>query len=138
MKRRLVLLSLLPLLLALPGRTVFDTSTTTRVQATQGWNDGMTPWEGEGQTAWTARASRQLAQIRLAPSSGPRGEGVTVAVIDTGVDVDHPALRGSLDLAGAWDLVDRDPVPDDEPGGTFGGHGTAVAGAVLSVAPGAT
>ncbi len=51
------------------------------------------------------------------------GEGVRVAVIDTGVDPDHPDLRGSVV---AWrDFVHGAPEPYDDHG-----HGTQVAGIV--------
>ena len=49
------------------------------------------------------------------------GCGVTIAVVDSGVDLDHPELREHL-VAGI-DLVDGDDRPDDE-----NGHGTHVAG----------
>lgn len=50
-----------------------------------------------------------------------RGFGQVIAVVDTGVDADHPDLKGRL-VAGI-DLVDRGTRPDDE-----NGHGTFVAG----------
>lgn len=46
---------------------------------------------------------------------------VTIAIIDTGVDLDHPDLRANL-LAG-YDYVGNDAVPEDG-----NGHGTNVAG----------
>ena len=54
------------------------------------------------------------------------GEGIRIAVLDSGVQMDHPDLL--LDLEGAWDAVDgdNDPSPDPNEGG--GGHGTCVAG----------
>ena len=52
-----------------------------------------------------------------------RGAGVTVAVVDTGVDRAHPDLLGRVD-AGP-DLVNDDDDPQDERG-----HGTHVAGII--------
>jgi serine protease len=49
------------------------------------------------------------------------GCGVTVAIVDSGVDLDHPDLRDRL--VEGIDLVDGDSDPDDE-----NGHGTHVAG----------
>ena len=71
-----------------------------------------------------------------------QGAGVTVAVIDTGVQLDHPALINSLTTNG-FDFVDGDTVPYDEftviddeiVPGAAGGHGTHVAGVVHLVAP---
>jgi subtilisin family serine protease len=67
-----------------------------------------------------------------------------VAVLDTGVDAAHPLLAGRL-APGGVDFVDGDGDPADAPGGVDSdrdgqadeavGHGTAVAGLVLAVAP---
>lgn len=62
-----------------------------------------------------------------------RGEGVVVAVLDTGVDFSHPVLAGRL-LEGR-DFVDGDNNPLDEPNGRAAGHGTFVSGIVALVAP---
>ncbi|MEK6850982.1 MAG: S8 family serine peptidase [Candidatus Thermoplasmatota archaeon] len=54
------------------------------------------------------------------------GTGVTVCIVDTGVDVDHPELR-HVDLVGWRDFVNGRTEPyDDE------GHGTAMAGIIFS------
>jgi subtilisin family serine protease len=68
-----------------------------------------------------------------------RGAGVVVAVLDTGADLDHPALAGHL--APGYDFVDLDADPSEE--GAYGqdiayGHGTHVAGLVALAAPEAT
>lgn len=59
------------------------------------------------------------------------GKGVTVAVIDTGVDYTHPDLAGRL--AGGYDFVNGDSDPMDDHG-----HGTHVAGIIAgkAAAPG--
>jgi hypothetical protein len=56
-----------------------------------------------------------------------RGEGVKVAIIDTGVDTDHPDLRGAI--AAAANFVDADD-------GQFrrDRHGTEMAGVIAAVA----
>ena len=53
------------------------------------------------------------------------GGGVRVAVIDTGVDYNHPELAGRY--AGGYDAVNNDTDPMDDHG-----HGTHVAGTVAS------
>ncbi|MFK7602674.1 S8 family serine peptidase [Deinococcus sp. SM5_A1] len=66
---------------------------------------------------------------------GLTGKGVKVGVIDTGIDVDHPAFKGRV-VAG-YDFVGDDygkdgkyvPVPDNNPD-DCNGHGTHVAGIV--------
>ncbi|MFW5972966.1 MAG: S8 family serine peptidase [Bacteroidota bacterium] len=76
---------------------------------------------------------------------GATGEGIRVAVIDTGVDYTHPALGGGIGpefkVIGGYDFVDDDTDPMDG-----NGHGTHVAGIVagddgsefLGVAPAAS
>ena len=55
------------------------------------------------------------------PHPGVLGEGVTVALLDTGVDLKHPDLRRNV--VGGVDLVNDDDEPQDD-----NGHGTGVAG----------
>ena len=62
---------------------------------------------------------------RVWSASGTGNAAVTVAVLDTGVDYDHPDLRGKV-IKGA-DYVDRDFDPKD-----LHGHGTHVAGIVAA------
>lgn len=50
---------------------------------------------------------------------------VVVAVLDTGVDLDHPDLQGAL--RPGWDVVHGDASPSDDHG-----HGTGVAGIVAA------
>ena len=74
------------------------------------------------------------------------GEGIIVAVIDTGAESDHPLLEGRLD--NGYDFVDDDNTPDDlaldidtDNDGSkddAAGHGSHVAGIIALVAPDAT
>lgn len=54
------------------------------------------------------------------------GSGVTVAIVDTGVDLNHPELQPNL--VSGWDFGNNDAVPQD-----VHGHGTHVAGLVAAV-----
>jgi subtilisin family serine protease len=76
---------------------------------------------------------------------GARGSEVTVAILDTGVDAEHPDLRGKV---AAWAEFDGDgyPVPGSEPHDAAQ-HGTHCAGTIaggnasgrwIGVAPAAT
>jgi subtilisin family serine protease len=60
---------------------------------------------------------------------GTRGQGVKVAIIDTGIDYTHPALGQGFGpgfkVIGGWDFVNDDADPFDD-----NGHGTHVAGIV--------
>lgn len=57
-----------------------------------------------------------------------RGAGTTIAIVDSGVDLDHPELAARIVVG--IDLVDNDDHPDDE-----NGHGTHVAGIAHAAAP---
>lgn len=104
---------------------------------TQGFHQGDWPEEEiAGQDALAPLRAHQLFHVT-------RGEGTVVAVLDTGADLDHPHLDGRLVISGdvppdlgqaeTSDGVDNDADGDvDE----AHGHGTHVAGIVLSVAPG--
>jgi subtilisin family serine protease len=64
------------------------------------------------------------------------GAGVTVAILDTGVDLGHPALAGRL--VPGYDFVDGDADPSevmDPYDADAYGHGTHVAGLVALAAP---
>jgi subtilisin family serine protease len=52
-----------------------------------------------------------------------RGRGVTVGVVDSGAQLDHP----DLPLVPGWDFVDGDATPSDG-----NGHGTHVAGTIAA------
>ncbi|MBI2176611.1 S8 family peptidase [Candidatus Woesearchaeota archaeon] len=56
------------------------------------------------------------------------GDGVKVAVIDTGIDYSHSQLRGRFGSDKGYDFVNNTEEPMDE-----NGHGTHVAGIVASV-----
>lgn len=66
------------------------------------------------------------------------GSGVTVAVVDGGVEAEHPRVGGVRDAV----AFTADPTApggvrrDGDPGGDPVGHGTACAGVIRSVAPG--
>lgn len=70
---------------------------------------------------------------------GADGTGITVAVIDTGIDYTHPDLGGCLGngcrVIGGYDFVGEDfngdntPIPDADPM-DHAGHGTHVAGII--------
>ncbi len=79
--------------------------------------------------------------------AGFTGKGVTVAIIDTGVDYTHPDLAHAFGDYKGWDFVDNDADPQETITGLLSrrtNHGTHVAGTVAAngeikgVAPEAT
>ncbi len=83
---------------------------------TEGYND---PYVG------LQRGFQQMDVADAHPWS--RGDGVKVAIIDTGVDIQHPDLRGSI--ASAVNFVDADDAQFQRDR-----HGTEMAGVIAAVA----
>jgi len=81
---------------------------------------------------------RAFEQVNLAPVAGViSGTGVTVAILDTGVDLEHPALVEALDVISGSDMISDTDRPDDIGPGVAWGHGTHVAGIIHAIAPAA-
>jgi len=69
---------------------------------------------------------------------GCDGTGTTVAIVDSGVEGDHPAVGGRLVDSVRVDIVDGEPTVLDDPDRIdVVGHGTACAGIIHALAPGA-
>lgn len=96
----------------------------------------------------TAPSSQDYAATALKLSTAHKislGKGTTVAVLDTGAQLDHPALRANFEGVKRYDFVADDNNPTERRVGadTDGdgikddlfGHGTHVAGIVDLVAP---
>jgi hypothetical protein len=58
------------------------------------------------------------------------GSGIIIAVIDTGIDTDHPDLDSRIELGG-WDYIGNDSNVNHDASDTLG-HGTLVAGAAVA------
>ncbi|MGH9185673.1 MAG: S8 family peptidase [Acidimicrobiales bacterium] len=109
------------------------------------WPTGAPDDAGTDPAVWADQPATAQLQLDAAHAQS-QGAGVTVAVLDTGVDPDHPALAGRL--LPTWDYVDDDDDArdvaegvDDDGDGQIDeafGHGTFVSGVVALVAPEAT
>ena len=94
-------------------------------------------WEDFAAQDFTGRVGLDLAHEMS------RGAGVVIAVLDTGIDPDHPAFAGRL--VPGYDSIDKDDDPREETNGVDDdrdgaidegyGHGTMVAGLIALVAP---
>lgn len=108
------------------------------------WAGGSAQLWDQGRFIWLPENTAKWQQLRLqqAQALAPRlGGGIKVAIIDTGVDLGHPALKEALAPAREWkDFYDGDALPQEA--GSFAdegfGHGTNVAGIVRQIAPRAT
>ena len=82
--------------------------------------------DGEVHALQAAAPPANVKQVRADAfwsTYGTKGKGVVVAIIDTGIDYNHPALAGRV--IGGYDFVNKDNDPMDD---HF--HGTHVAGIV--------
>lgn len=127
------------------------TSSAWRGQAVQVGSQGRASvWSGGRASVWSGgsgtvggipenSASWKQIGLPVAWAAAPKlGEGVKVAVIDSGIDLRHDMFQGSLvSSSDQWDFVGNDAIPQEEGGFTDEafGHGTNVAGIVLQVAP---
>ena len=124
---------------------------TARVRFAEANVEGETP-EGRKRSVWLAGGDAVSYATQWAPAAlrlpeahaSSVGTGMRVAVLDTGIDLAHPAFNNRLARNASGALLGRDFVDDDadpsEVGSTADlgfGHGTHVAGLVSLVAPAA-
>ncbi|HEY0581015.1 MAG TPA: S8 family serine peptidase [Chloroflexota bacterium] len=111
------------------GAVAEDSGDSSWASGDSSWASGFTEANYLGQ--WAPQ------KLRLATAfTATRGAGVTVAVLDTGLDATHPSLASHL--VSGYDFVDNDADPSEVgaagPGRAYG-HGTFIAGLVLLAAP---
>ncbi len=85
-------------------------------------------------------AQEQLEQINVltAHDAGFYGQGVTVLMLDTGYNLDHPVFD-SLNVIAEWDVINDDSTTKNEDGQDVSSqhnHGTATFSALGGYAPG--
>jgi len=101
---------------------------------------GLPAWSepfSAGHRSDLVRATPFVAVDRAWAFGAGDGAGVTVAIVDSGVEGDHPAVGGALAASVRVELDGEDSrVVDDEPFDVVG-HGTACAGIVHGLAPAA-
>jgi len=66
---------------------------------------------------------------------GATGRGVTVCIIDSGVEAEHPAVGGRVRERVAVELHAGEPEVVEDTAGDLFGHGTACAGLIVGLAP---
>ncbi|HSA83062.1 MAG TPA: S8 family peptidase [Geminicoccaceae bacterium] len=80
-------------------------------------------------TEYQASFGLDLVGASSAYAAGATGRGVMVAVVDTGIDRDHPEFAGAIAPA-STDIVSGDPQFVED--GDSEGHGTAVSGVIAA------
>ena len=93
-----------------------------------------------GQTAWSNRGGTAGEDLSMtaARDSGHNGAGVTLAIVDSGLEICHPDLAANADGGGSYNFAHEATYgasPDDpfNPS-VLGDHGTSVAGVAAAVA----
>jgi subtilisin len=97
------------------------------------------PFTAERRTDLLRSSELGLAAVDRAWAFGDSdGAGVTVAIIDSGVERDHPAVGGRLVRSVRVDLSGEEPAVVEDPEALdVVGHGTACAGIIHGLAPAA-
>ena len=92
----------------------------------------------DGASGRLARALPLGPVDRATAFGGSDGSGVRVAIVDSGVDAAHPAIGGQITRSMRVELSGESAsIVDDADGRDVVGHGTACAGIVHGLAPGA-
>lgn len=95
-------------------------------------------WKWGGAEDSDYQNQHAFEQVNLSSASEiATGAGVTIAILDTGIDLQHPAFSGRLSILPSSDMISDTDVPDDIGPGLAWGHGTHVAGVINAIAPSA-
>ncbi len=94
-------------------------------------------WRSSRKSKLTARSMRVLKADAALASFGAGGEGITWAVLDTGVRANHPHFLAGANIKQVWDCTRRGrpiavPLPTAR---DPDGHGTHVAGIIAGTSP---
>ncbi|CEL56903.1 Minor extracellular protease vpr OS=Bacillus subtilis (strain 168) GN=vpr PE=1 SV=1 [Rhizoctonia solani AG-1 IB] len=92
----------------------------------------------------SAQSSHVMTGVDKLHAEGTMGKGITIGIIDSGIDYTHPALGGKFGpgnkVIGGYDFVGDAyrgssgpaPIPDNDPLDQCNGHGTHVAGIIAA------
>ncbi len=85
--------------------------------------------KNNGQKTFSSTEGKPGQDVNLSRTweEGCTGNGVVIAIVDTGLEIDHEDLKANVVKNGSWDFIDNDTNPTDTLG-FMGDHGTSVAG----------
>ncbi|KAH7310748.1 peptidase S8/S53 domain-containing protein [Stachybotrys elegans] len=97
---------------------------------------------GGGNSSEVPYSTHVMTQVDKMHAKGITGKGIKIAIVDTGIDYEHPLLGGCFGegclIESGYDLVGdnyngtNQPVPDADPMDNCFGHGTHVAGIIAA------
>jgi subtilisin family serine protease len=95
-------------------------------------------WKWGGAEDSDYQNQQAFEQVNLPPTLGvATGDDIQVAILDSGVDLEHPAFGDRLVILPNSDMISDTAFPDDIGPGLAWGHGTHVAGVIHAIAPSA-
>ncbi|MDA9091375.1 S8 family serine peptidase, partial [Porticoccaceae bacterium] len=88
--------------------------------------------DNTGQTSFASNGGTSGADLNIdtAIASGKTGEGVVVAIVDTGLEIAHEDIADNVVTNGSWNYSNS--TTDPTPSGSGSDHGTMVAGIVAA------
>ncbi|MCA9270075.1 MAG: S8 family serine peptidase, partial [Planctomycetales bacterium] len=95
------------------------------------FNAAPAPNDALFKSQWQMQAGAGGVQVPEAWEISQGGDNITLAIVDTGIDLTHPDLKANL-VAG-WDFVDDDDSPQPDEDTQTSPHGTACAGMAAAV-----
>ncbi len=87
---------------------------------------------GQSNFASIAGTAGEDINIDSVIAAGYTGQGITVAVVDEGLEIAHEDLQGNIVANGSWDFVNNDTDPTRSTTDSHGDHGTSVAGLIAA------
>ena len=88
--------------------------------------------DNTGQTAFASNAGTSTQDINVdgAITTGYDGDGITIAVVDSGLELAHEDLSPNIVSGGSWDYAGNDNDPTNS--SSTGDHGTSVGGLICA------
>lgn len=116
-----------------PPLTTYSVATVTDPLASEQWglrNTAQFAFSDTSGVANTGTLGTDIHVDSVYSSYGNTGAGVTVAVVDSGLEIAHEDLTANVVTNGSWDFAQSDTDPTSTAVATSGDHGTSVSGLI--------